>query len=135
MAAKIKSKGTSVLQSIGGTYTAIPNITSVTVSGEKSMKYDSTVLSGAAFKTYDPTGYVEPCSISVGIFWDMADTVHIAFRSLIATPVATNFKITYADTAPTSEIYSGTAFGMDKDVQKDSAVTATLTIETSGAPS
>lgn len=134
MASKIKSKGTSLLMSITGTYTAIPSLTSLTISGEKSMKYDSTVLGGGTFKTYDPTGYTEPCSISAGVFWDPADTVHVAFRALIATPVATNFKVTYADTAPTSEIYSGTAFGMDKDVQKDNAVTATLTIETSGAP-
>jgi hypothetical protein len=133
--AKIKSKGTSLLMSIATVYTAVPQLTSLTVSGEKSMKYDSTVLSGGTFKTYDPTGYTEPSSISAGVFWDPADTVHVAFRALIATPVATNFKITYADTAPTSEIYSGTSFGMDKDVQKDNAVTATLTIETSGAPS
>ena len=134
MAVKIKSKGTSLLMSISSVYTAVPQLKSVSLSGEKAETFDSTTLDGTAFKTKDHTGYVEPCSISADVFYDPADTVHVAFISLIAAPVATNFKVTYADAAPTSVIYSGVGFGFDKTASPADGLSGTMTIETSGAP-
>jgi len=134
MAAKIKSKGTSWLVSISAVYTVIPSLKSLSVSGEKSETYDSTTLDGGVFKTKDPTGYAEPCTMSGDVFYDPADTVHVFLIGLIAAPVATNFKVTYADTAPTSAIYSGTGFGFDKTASPADGLTGTITVETSGAP-
>lgn len=135
MANKIKSKGTALYMSISSVYTAVPQLKSVSVSGEKSETFDNTTLDGIAFKTKSPTGYVEPCSISADVFYDPQNAVHVAFIALVAAPVATNFKITYADAGPTSAIYSGVGFGFDKSASPADGLSGSMTIETSGAPS
>ena len=118
---KIPSKGVALLQSISSVYTAMQALTGIKVSGKKSNTYDSTTLDGGVFKTRDPTGYSEPVEISAGGFYNPAHASYTAFEALIATPVATNFKVTWTDSGPTSEIYSGTGFSIDKtaDPKKD----------------
>lgn len=133
--AKVKSKGTSLLQTISAAYVAIAQVKSIDISGEKSETYDSTTLDGVTYKTKDPTGYVEPCTIKADIFYDPALSGHQAFTSLIAAPVATNFKVTYVDGSTTSAIYSCTGFGIDKKVAMNDGLTASIEIVTSGNPS
>ena len=57
MANKIKSKGTALLMDISSTYTAIPQLLSISISGEATTTYDSTTLDGPVHMTNDPTGY------------------------------------------------------------------------------
>jgi len=135
MANKIKSKGTTLYMSISSVYTAVPGLKSLSISGEKSEVFDANTLDGTAFKTKAPTGYVEPCSISADVFYDPQNVVHAAFIALIAAPVATNFKVTYADAGPTSAIYSGVGFGFDKSASPSDGLSGSMTIDTSGAPS
>ena len=135
MANKIKSKGTTLYMSISSVYTAVPQLKSLSMSGEKSETFDANTLDGSAFKTKAPTGYVEPCAISADVFYDPQNAVHAAFIALVAAPVATNFKVTYADAGPTSAIYSGVGFGFDKSASPADGLSGTMSIETSGAPS
>lgn len=135
MANKVKSKGTSLLMEIASVYTAIPNLKSLSITGIKSETFASETLDGTAFKTKDPTGYVEPATISAEVFRDPDDTVHQAFIAKAAAPAANNFKVTYADATPLSEIYSGVGFGYDTTAAPADGLTSTFTIETSGAPS
>jgi hypothetical protein len=137
MANKIKSKGTTLYMSISSVYTAVPQVKSLSISGEKSETFDANTLDGTAFKTKAPTGYVEPCSISADVFYDPQNAVHVAFIALVAAPVATNFKVTYADASPgpTSAIYSGVGFGFDKSASPADGLSGSMTIDTSGAPS
>lgn len=133
-AVKIKSKGTVLAMSISAVYTAIPQLKSISLSGEKSETFDTTCLDGVAFKTKAPTGYVEPHAISAEGFYDPDDTVITAFVALVAVPVATNFKVTYTNATPTSKIYSGAGFGADISVAMADGVSISYSIETSGAP-
>lgn len=141
--AKVKSKGTALFMSISSVYTAIPQIKSISISGEKSEVFENVTLDGIAFKTKSPTGYVDPCSISAEVFYDPQNAVHAAFIALIAAPKVTNFKVTYADSGtdplfsggPTSAIYSGVGFGFDKSASPADGLSGSMTIETSGAPS
>lgn len=132
--AKVKSKGTALLQSISSVYTAIAQIASIDVSGEKSETYDSVTLDGGVGKTKDPTGYVDPATIKADLLWDPALAGHEAFQELVRAPVPTNFKVTYADSGPTSEIYAGVGFGCDKKVSPNDGLKASIEIETSGTP-
>jgi hypothetical protein len=135
MANKIKSKGTALLMDISSTYTAIPQLLSINISGEATTTYDSTTLDGPVHMTNDPTGYCTAPTIAAEGFYDPDDAVITAYEALLSTPVATNFKITYVDTTPTSVIYSGTGFGLDKNVSPADGVKASYNIQTSGEPS
>lgn len=133
--AKLKGKGTSLLLSIAGTYTAVPNLIDVSLTGEKGETYDSRTLDGGVFLTKDHTGYSATTNIAANAFYDPSNAVFTAWSALISTPAANNVKITYTDTGPTSVIYSGVGFGIDKTIVGNDGVKASLTCETSGAPS
>lgn len=135
MANKIKSKGTALLMSISAVYTAIPLLKSISISGAKSQTYNSTTLDGVVYETNDPNGYTTAPVISAEGFRDPDDTVQLAFIALMAAPVATNFKVTYVDASPLSEIYSGTGFGFDTTVAMAEGLSCSYEIQTSGTPS
>ena len=135
MANKIKSKGTALLMSIASVYTAVPQLKSLSITGEKSETFDANTLDGTAHKTKAATGYVEPCTINADVFYDPQNAVHAAFIALIAAPTPTNFKVTYADAGPTSVVYSGVGFGFDRTASPADGLSGSMTIETSGTPS
>jgi len=135
MANKIKSKGTVLAQEISAVYTTIPNLTDISISGEKSETMETSSLDGTQFHTKAPNGWTAVPTITANGFYDPDDATITAFHALTATPVATNFKITYTDSTPYSRIYAGAGFGIDKSISLADAVKMTLTIETSGAPS
>ena len=60
-------------------------------------------------------------------------SVYTAFRTKIRTPGTNNFKITYTDATPTSEVFAGLGLGMDYTVAMNDGVKASFTIETTGA--
>jgi hypothetical protein len=132
--AKVKSKGTALLQSISSVYTAIAQIKSIDISGLKSETYDSVTLDGGIGKTKDPTGYVDPAMVKADIFWDPNLAGHMAFTGLVIAPTPTNFKVTYTDAGPTSEIYAGVGFGVDKKVSPADGLGASIEIVTTGLP-
>jgi hypothetical protein len=135
MAAKIKSKGTVLAQEISAVFTTIPSLIDISISGEKSQTMDTTALDGTQFMTAAPNGNSECATISANGFYDPDDTVITAFHALTASPVATNFKVTYTDTTPYSRTYSGVGFGIDKTISLADAVKCSYEIVTSGAPS
>lgn len=134
-AVKVKSKGTALLMDISSTYTAIPQLISINISGEATTTYDSTTLDGVVHMTNDPTGYCTSPTIAAEGFYDPDDAVITAFEALLSTPVATNFKITYVDTTPTSVIYPCTGFGLDKTVSPADGVKCSYSLQTSGEQS
>ncbi len=135
MAAKTRGKGTALLMSISSTYTAIPQVISVDKSGEKAETYDGRTLDGTAGLTKPSTGFVEPPVISGEMFLDSANTVHIAMKALMRTPVDTNFKLTDAATSPVSEIWSVTGVGIDEKYVGNDGVKATFSLQCSGTAS
>lgn len=135
MANKIKSKGTVLAQEISSVFTTIPSLIDISISGEKSQTMDTTALDGSQFTTKAPNGNTDCATITANGFYDPDDATITAFHALTATPVATNFKVTYTDTTPYSRTYSGVGFGIDKSISLNDAVKMALTIETSGAPS
>lgn len=135
--AKMKSKGTVLLKSIASVYTAIPQIVSISKSGEKSETYDSRTLDGAAALTHDPTGYYEVPTIKAELFYDAANAVHAGIKTDIRTPAnfPVNYKLTYTDAGPVSEIWSVNGAGLDETIEGTKGVMASLELQTSGAPS
>jgi len=134
MANKVKSKGTALLMEISSVYTAIPSLKSVSLTGIQSETWEYKVLDGNAAISHSQTGYVQVATISAEVFRDPDDTVHQAFLAKCYAPVDTNFKVTYADATPLSEIYVGVGFGMDTTAAPADGLSSSLTIQTSGAP-
>ncbi len=133
MANKVPSKGTALLMEITSVYTAFPQITSLSISGEKAETVDTTTLDGGAAKTKANTGYVDNATISGECLYDPDDTVHTAFITKVRAAGTNNFKVTYADATPTNEIYSGLGLGFDRSVSPADVLRGSFTIETTGA--
>jgi len=130
---KVQSKGTALLMEISSVYTAFPQITSLSISGEKAETVDTTTLDGGAMKTKANTGYVDNAAISGECMYDPDDTVHVAFIAKVRAAGTNNFKITYADATPLSEIYAGLGMGFDRSASPADMLRGSFTIETSGA--
>jgi hypothetical protein len=133
MPSKVPSKGTALLMEITSVYTAFPQITALSISGEKAETVDTTTLDGGAMKTKANTGYVDNAAISGECMYDPDDTVHIAFIAKVRAAGTNNFKITYADATPLSEIYAGLGMGFDRSASPADMLRGSFTIETTGA--
>ena len=135
MATKIKSKGTALLMSISAVYTAIPMLKSISISGAQSETFDSRTLDQAgSYGEFEPNGYTAAPTIAADGFRDPDDTTQQAFIALLVTPVATNFKVTYVDATPLSEVYSGAGFGFDTTASMADGLACSYSIQTSGNP-
>ena len=138
MAVKMKSKGTAFLVSISSVYTAIPEIQSISKSEEGGEVYDSSTLD----QTYpgmlrEATGYSSTPDYTAKLFYDAANAVHIELKRLARTPVATtpfatNFKCTYTNATPTSEVWACPAVLWSEEIERSSGVMATVKVLTSG---
>lgn len=135
MANIVKSKGTAVLMEISSVYTAFANVKSVSITGARSTTFEAKLLDGSVYTKNPADGYTTGPTINIEKYYDPDDSVDQAFIAKLAAPVDTNFKVTYADATPLSEIWAGTGFGMDKTATPSDGLSATLTIQTSGAPS
>lgn len=138
MATKMKSKGTAFLVSISSVYTAIPEIQSIARSDEGGEVYDASTLDQAnPGMIREATGYSTTPDFTIKMFYDAANAVHIELKRLARTPVAatpfnTNFKITYTNSTPTSEIWACPAVQWSEDIERANGVMATAKIITSG---
>lgn len=138
MAVKVKSKGTALLMSISASYTAIPMLKSISISGAQSETFDSRTLDQTGtYGEFEPNGFTAAPTITADGFRDPDDTTQQAFIALmVASPVIkNNFKVTYADATPLSEVYSGAGFGFDTTASLADGLACTYTIQTSGNPS
>lgn len=134
MASKWKAKGCSVLVSITGTYTAIPSITDFSVDGEQSQTFEVKTLDLTRFIENPDAGFSAPPTISLNVFWDPTNTSHTTVDGLTASGTATNFKVTYSDSGPKSEIYSVTGVQRTRNATAGDGLKQSYTLTTSGAP-
>jgi len=130
--AKVICKGTSLKQEIASVYTAVAQIISLNLAGSKAMFFDSTTLDGGVAKTYANTGYSETPEISGELFYDPALSGHQSYTDLIETPAATNFRITYADQAQTTQTMSTVGHGMDVAVAMEDGLKASFSMKGTG---
>ena len=129
---KIKCKGTSLKQEISSVYTAVAQIISFDHSGSKALTFESTTLDGGVAKTYDSTGYAETPELSGELFYDPALSGHQSYTDLIETPAQTNFRITYADNASTTQTFATVGHGADVTVAMDDGLKMKFSMKVTG---
>lgn len=132
--AVVKSRGTALLQEISSVYTAISQVKNIDIAGLKGESFETVTLDGPVGKTKGATGYVDVPTIKFDIFWDPALAAHVAYAGFVKAPTPTNFKVTYVDSGPTSEIYAGVTGSLDKKAAPADGLNASCEIETTGLP-
>lgn len=140
--AKIPGKGTVLQHTISMTLTDIAQLTDIDISGTESLTYDSTTLDGGVFKTYDPTGFSEPGTVTAGLFFDPAlaghqfitDTIGAPLDSMTGLPNDLAMKIIYADTATTEQSFTASGISFGATVVMDDGVKGTATYQIDGDP-
>jgi hypothetical protein len=135
--ALVKGKGTQALWEISSVYTAIPQVISIDVSGEKSETYSGRTLDGAVHDAQPSNGYVSNPTIKMELFWDSAHASHAKFKTDMRTPPAAgvNLKLIDVSGTPVTEIWNCTGIGVDVKTVTNEGVKATVTLMTSGNPS
>lgn len=130
--AKIVGKGGKIQQTIATTLTDVAQVLSLEFAGSESLTYDSTTLDGGVFKTYDPTGYSEPGTVSGEMFYDPALVGHQALTDLISSPADESWKLIYSDLS--EQAFTGASFGMDVSIVMDDGVKGSFSIQIDGDP-
>lgn len=132
--ARIPARGTALLQSIAGVYTALDGLKSISVTGRGSKTVEVTQLNGPVTDEHEPTGNTTAAIIKANGHYNPAHATYTAFEGLQAAPVKTNFKVTYTDSGPTSVIYVGAGFKIDIKADLGQMVIADIEIQTTGNP-
>lgn len=131
----MKSKGCSLLTDISGSYVAVPQLESISKTGEKNETYPNHTLDGVVGKTVSASGFNDNPKITAKGFYDAANAVHASLLTNTRAVATKNAKITYTDAGPVSEIWSGVGWAFDVEIEKSKGVMFTLNIECSGNPS
>jgi hypothetical protein len=133
--AKVPCKGTALKITISMALTSIAQVISLDLAKPESETYDSSTLDNStAFKTYDPTGYVEPGEISGELFYDPANSSQKALSALVAAPAANAGQILLADTGATTMAFSATGFSLGATVAMNDGLKGEFKLKVSGNP-
>lgn len=129
------SKGTLLKQDLASTLTTVAQVTSLSVDGSESETFDSTTLDQtSAFKTYKPTGYTEPGTVSGELFYDPALAGHKALLALLAAPADESWSITWSDTGATAQAFTGAGFSFGAAAAMGDGLKGTFSIKIDGSP-
>lgn len=131
----MRSKGCVLAWDDSGSYVAIPQIESISKSGEKNETFETHTIDGVVGKTKALSGFNDAPTITAKGFYDAANTVHAALLTNMRAVSDENVRLTYTDAGPVAEIWVGMGFGFDVEINKSDGVKFTLTIECSGNPS
>jgi hypothetical protein len=130
--AKVVGKGSVVQHTISASLTAIAQVLSVELSGSKSNTFDSKALDSGVFGSRDLTGYSDPGTVSLELFYDAALAGHQFITDNITTPAKNAMKIIYANTTEQLFTSCGVAFGAS--IVMDDGVKGSATYEIDGTP-
>lgn len=112
-------------------FTAIGEVRSITGPGGSASVIDVTNLSSVAKEKM--MGLADEGQVTFEIYYIPTDTQHAALRAARAARTLVNFELSYADSPPTVDSFSAYITSMSINNQLDSAVTASITLEVTGA--
>ena len=130
----VKCKGTKLQHTVSASLVDIAQLLSIEHSGSGSETFESTTLDGGVYKTFAPTGYSNPGTVSAEIFYDPALSGHQAITDLIATPATNAMKAIYADTAATNQTFTSAGVEFGVTVAMEDGLKATMTYTVTGDP-
>lgn len=131
---KIACKGTKLQQTISAAFVDIAQIISMNFSGSASETWDATTLDTDVWKEHPVSGYSEPGSCGLEIFYDPALAGHQAMTDRLGAPAADSYKAIYSDSANTEQAFSGTGLTFGNTVAMGDGLKASIEIKISGDP-
>ncbi len=132
--AKVKCKGMIVEHTISASLTPIAQVKSGEFSGAGSQTYDSTTLDSGVWKTKAQTGYSESGELSLELFYDPALAGHQFMFDLMAAPADNAMRVSYADTAVTTQSFTQAGLEFGVTFEMDDGLTAEVTYQITGSP-
>lgn len=131
--AYVLSKGTILEQKIGGTFTAVAQCETISLSGSESETYELRPLDAANAGVLMPVnGWSKGGTVSVGVIYDPALSGHQSMTDLITTPATCDWRIKHADGAQTPTTWTSSGLGFDEDINGTSGVKGTLRLTVTG---
>ena len=130
--AKVIGKGTVFKSTIAAMLTAVAQVNSISSSGFASQTFECTSLDSGVGKEKGLTGYAEPGTFDLELFFDPSLAGHQFYTDSITVPVTIVHEITYANAATTTFTSSGIDFG--HTVAMDDGLKATLSFTVTGLP-
>jgi hypothetical protein len=130
--AKIIGKGTIFKSTISAVLTAVAQVNSISSSGFASQTFEGTSLDSGVGKEKPLTGYSEPGTVDIELFFDPSLAGHQFYTDSIVTPVSIAHSITYVDSTVTTFTATGMDFG--HTVAMDDGVKATISFTITGLP-
>jgi hypothetical protein len=130
----VKCKGTKIQHTVSASLVDIAQVLSIEHSGSGSETFESTTLDGGVFKTFAPTGYSNPGTVSAEIFYDPALVGHQAITDLIAAPATNAMKLIYADTAATNQAFTSAGVEFGNTVDMADGLKGSITYTVTGDP-
>lgn len=132
---KVICKGMLFQQDIATVMTTVAQATTISLDGSEDITVDSTDLSGGPFKEYTNSGYAEPGTVTVELFYDPALSGHQTLTDLVGSGAGDSFRISYptSGSATTQSITTaGQGFSMTGTVGE--LIRGTFTGQLTGSP-
>ena len=131
--AKIIGKGTVFKSTISAMLTAVAQVNSISTSGFASQTFEGTSLDSTVGKEKPLTGYSEPGTVEVEMFFDPALAGHQFYTDSITVPVTIAHSITYSNTSHTT-LFTSSGIDFGHTIAMDDGVKATLSFTVTGLP-
>lgn len=132
-----KGKGNILAAEISSVYTAIPQIISISKTGEGSETYSARSIDGNKHDVQPNNGFVSNPEIKCELWWDSNNTVHVFLKTSERTPptAGVNFKHTDTGGTPVVEIWLCYGIKVEEKITTNEGIKADVTLTTSGSPS
>lgn len=134
MANSIESQGTTIGISDGGSpsnFSNVANVVSFGGPGGSAAVIDVTNLASTAKEKR--MGLPDEGQFTLDLNFDPDSQTHIILQNARANRTRLEFKITYTDTTPSTDVFFGYVTGFQKQGAVDQIVKASVTIEIDGA--
>lgn len=134
MPEKVKGKGTVFSMDVATSLTAIASVISISDEGAENETYDATTLDQtSAGKTMLGTGYTEPGTLSLELFFDPVLAGHQEFTDRLKTPLDdVDATITFADAGTTTHAFVIAGVGFGTTIVLNDGVKASVTLTKTG---
>jgi len=133
--ALVKCKGTSLLQEIASTYTAVAQVISIDLPEAESETYEADTLdNSSAGIPYSQTGRSEGGSCGFEFFYDPNLTGHQNLTELIRAPADENWRVTFVDAGTGSWSFTGAGLSLGGTVALNDGLKGTGSIKLDGIP-